>query len=758
MIKNKKDVKRLEAELQSLLHHLHQFTEENFNQKIKDVWKKLQLHIGNENLKKLPVDTISTLEKGMPINVLLNNGFRTIYDLKNHAPEDLMRINGIGEKSAYPIYEAVAKIKESVYEQANPRVNPDQLSPEAVELLETIYKKWELSELAASLKTNVETLNDTIHPVIETAKKRRNFISSLFQSRETKAEIKEAFEQLNEVEFRKNLADLKKRQRYILTFSVNREELINHFVAENASYYTEIETITGFVLGEGEESLPAEIVEAVKNSPLDTTGLDVSLRKYQTFGAKYALYYRRTLLGDEMGLGKTIQALAMINHLAQNDQKYAMVVCPLSVLANWKREIKELSKLHTFIFHGSNRDEAFAKWQAQTGVLLTTYGHTSRMNVDEAFHLDVFIVDEAHYVKNPDAKRSQSVYKLADSAEYVLFMSGTPLENRLEEMKQLISVLQPEISNQLSQELHLLQPEEFKQLVAPVYLRRNRKEVLAELPELEIIPQWVNFGEEEKKLYDQAVMAGHVMAMRRAAWLGGSPEKSPKLERLLEICMDAAENGQKVLVFSFFRDVITTIQNHLQGKTFEPITGDVPNARRQEIIDDFTNAGAGSVLISQITAGGVGLNIQAANIVILCEPQWKPSTEEQAISRAYRMGQSRDVVVYRLLTEESIDETMLEILGEKANLFDLYARESDVASLALHEREEAEEEESLEQQVLRIEKERVEQKDVGKVSKKEMDSIEKECVEQKEYTSHGRSNNLSEIEKDLEDQKESLLK
>src|SRR5690625_734591 len=127
-------------------------------------------------------------------------------------------------------------------------------------------------------------------------------------------------------------------------------------------------------------------------------------------------------------------------------------------------------------------------------------------------------------------------------------------------------------------------------------------------------------------------MAGHVMAMRRAAWLGGSPEKSPKLERLLEICMDAAENGQKVLVFSFFRDVITTIQNHLQGKTFEPITGDVPNARRQEIIDDFTNAGAGSVLISQITAGGVGLNIQAANIVILCEPQWKPSTEEQQLA------------------------------------------------------------------------------------------------------------------------------
>ncbi|WP_212967528.1 C-terminal helicase domain-containing protein [Lederbergia ruris] len=126
-----------------------------------------------------------------------------------------------------------------------------------------------------------------------------------------------------------------------------------------------------------------------------------------------------------------------------------------------------------------------------------------------------------------------------------------------------------------------------------------------------------------------------------------------------------------------------TIQQHLYGKTFEAIIGDVPNARRQEIIDEFTRAQPGSALISQITAGGVGLNIQAANIVILCEPQWKLSIEEQAISRAYRMGQSRNVIVYRLLTEESIDVTMLEVLGEKSNLFDLYARESNVASLAL---------------------------------------------------------------------------
>lgn len=131
----------------------------------------------------------------------------------------------------------------------------------------------------------------------------------------------------------------------------------------------------------------------------------------------------------------------------------------------------------------------------------------------------------------------------------------------------------------------------------------------------------------------------------------------------MNICEEANDNGHKVLIFSFFREVISTVYNHLTDRAFEPITGDVRNDKRQEIIDEFTDAKPGSVLISQIKAGGIGLNIQAANIIILWEPQWKPSTEEQAINRSYRMGQSRNVVVYRLLTEDSIDASMLKLLG-----------------------------------------------------------------------------------------------
>lgn len=707
MIRKKEDVYELDRKLQIHKDQLERVNEEFFDEEINRAWKQLIIEAANEKLKNMPVDTISTLEKGMPINVLVSNGKRTIYDLKDDLPDDLMRLDGIGEKTAYPIYDAVQKIKKSVMEQAKPRMNPDRLSNTDYILLEAIYKKWRLVKRAEKLKEEFEQFYRSISPTIETAKKKQNFIFALFQSRKVKAEINEAYEKLNSEKFQKEVKSMENKVSRVVNFSINKRKLKQHFVEENASYYSEIEKVVGIKQTVVDEKIPSDIVEAVNQFPLNTNGLDVILRNYQSFGAKYALHFKRTLLGDEMGLGKTIQALAMIHHLYQNGKKYAMVVCPLSVLANWKREIKSRSQLNVFIFHGNRREEEFRKWQRETGVLLTTYEQTLRMDFREEEHkLDALVVDEAHYVKNPDAKRSQSVYRLTNVAEYVLYMSGTPLENRLEEMKQLISVLQSNIAERISRELHLLHPDEFKRVVAPVYLRRNRKDVLAELPELEIIEQWVEFGEEEWEIYRDAVLTGHLMLMRRAAWLGGSPSKSPKLERLLEICDEAKENGQKVIVFSFFRDVIDVVKKHLEGRTFEPITGGVPNARRQEIVDEFTKAEPGSVLICQITAGGVGLNIQAANIVILCEPQWKPSTEEQAISRAYRMGQSRDVVVYRLLTEDSIDATMLDVLGEKAQLFDLYARKSEVADMAMERMDEIDEE-TLKKKVLEKEKERV---------------------------------------------------
>jgi SNF2 family DNA or RNA helicase len=165
-------------------------------------------------------------------------------------------------------------------------------------------------------------------------------------------------------------------------------------------------------------------------------------------------------------------------------------------------------------------------------------------------------------------------------------------------------------------------------------------------------------------------------------------EKSSKATRLLELVSEAESEQRKVIVFSFFLDTIEKVGAMLGDKCIGPINGSVSPARRQEIVDEFDKAPAGSVLVAQIQSGGTGLNIQSASVVIICEPQFKPSIENQAVSRAYRMGQSRNVLVYRLLCEDTVDEKITALLEEKQAVFDAFADRSAVGeeSLELDER------------------------------------------------------------------------
>lgn len=705
MINKKKDVIELESKLNSIEAELKSNDALKFNQRITELWQYIKEREADEKLKNMPIDTISSIEKGLPVNQLINAGYQTVYDVSRFTVNQFLSVKGIGDKSAHPLKSSVEKIKQSVHLGTAGRINPDDLTRLDYDALEAIYLKHHILIENEHILKDIQNFRADFQKDFDSVKEQGNFIVSLFQLKEKKDKIQQSIQSLNDRNVTGRFKDIEDAYLKVINFKVDEQTLKADFIANNIKYYSEIESLTGQTNKKDAEDIPSELVEAVNAVELNTEGLDLTLRHYQAFGAKYMLYSKRVLLGDEMGLGKTVQALAVLNHLNHDGKQAFIVVCPLSVVANWKRETEKFTKLNALIYHGKDRDQVFKQWQEEKGILITTFSHTRNIDKDAVDHLDALIVDEAHYIKNPEAKRSISVYELAEKAEYVSFMSGTPMENRLEEMKQLISVLQENIADKISNELHLLEPKKFKREVAAVYLRRNRADVLGELPELEIIEQWSDFGQEEQVLYDQAVENGKVMTMRRAAWQGGSPDKSPKLDALREICEAARENGHKVLVFSFFRDVIETIQEHLTGQTFPAITGDVPNSDRQKIVDDFTSAEPGAVMVSQITAGGVGLNIQAANIIVLCEPQWKPSTEEQAISRAYRMGQSRNVMVYRLLTEDSIDGSMLEVLAEKSQLFNDYARESEVANIA-QETEEISEA-SLTQKVLEMEKERL---------------------------------------------------
>jgi SNF2 family DNA or RNA helicase len=425
--------------------------------------------------------------------------------------------------------------------------------------------------------------------------------------------------------------------------------------------------------------LPSEIVESIEAFQLNTSLLVVSLRGYQRFGAAFALVQRRVILGDEMGLGKTVEALAALAHLRATGGSHFLIVSPASVMANWHHEIRRHTDIDdVVILHGSARDRRLDRWETEGGVALTTFGTVGSLRLPTtgpAAAPALVIVDEAHYIKNPEAKRTKAVRRWLMQADRVLLMTGTPMENRIEEFENLVSHVSPSTARQMER-VYEFGADAFRRSLAPVYLRRNQIDVLDELPERIEAAEWVTLDGPAGRAYRQAVAGGNFMAMRRAAFMTPNPADSPKLARLREIVDEAMDNGRKVVVFSYFLDVIDRVAAALGDDLAGTLTGQTPAAERQDVVDRFTSLDRPGVLVAQIDAAGVGLNIQAASVVILTEPQWKPSTEEQAIARCHRMGQVRTVEVHRLLSEDSVDELMVAALADKSALFAEYVRKS----------------------------------------------------------------------------------
>ncbi|GHE02997.1 SNF2-related protein [Streptomyces alanosinicus] len=457
------------------------------------------------------------------------------------------------------------------------------------------------------------------------------------------------------------------------------------FELRSAEYYGLLAEISGRApdTAAAEGFLPEGIAERVRGQRLDDSRLRVSLRGYQAFGARFALTQRRVILGDEMGLGKTVQAMAALTHLAAEGQSHFMVVCPASVLVNWTREIEGRTSLHVTPLHGPDRHEAFAYWKGRGGVAVTTFDALRGFPVPGGGEIGMLVVDEAHAVKNPKTLRSQAVTRWAATCERVLFMTGTPMENRVAEFRNLVRMLDQAVADRVGDQAGLPGSVAFRTAVAPVYLRRNQVDVLAELPALQQTDEWEEPSASDEEAYREAVLSGNFMAMRRAAY--ARPEKSAKLVRLREIVHEAGENGLKVVVFSTFRDVLGVVRDALGagprtgGRVIGPLTGSVSPERRQALVDEFAAVSGPAVLLAQILAAGVGLNLQAASVVIICEPQIKPTIEQQAVARAHRMGQVRPVRVHRLLAPGGVDEQMVTMLKRKARLFDRYARRSAMA-------------------------------------------------------------------------------
>jgi SNF2 family DNA or RNA helicase len=638
-------------------------------------------------LAEIPIETLREVtESPLRIETLRKYGFTSMASVYHASESQLEKINGITADAAGEIKEIASRIYDSIADSVDFSFDINSFNESDIEVLESVQEVEGIRRHLRGKREKLSELANDLQQLTRRAEPLQSRLRWLFTKGLDKASALEAAETISSL-----MADpvttvlITATEAAIEARNQAKESAaLDDFKTRSSDYYAILDEIAGRSRVLGANALNEELIERIESQELNSSLIKATLRRYQVFGSKFALAQGRIILGDEMGLGKTIQAISLIAHRHHLGARRTLVVCPASVLINWQREFMERSDHEPIKMHGAVTKGEFARWRESGGVGLTTFDTLKTLAISNeefaALDLDTVVVDEAHYVKNVDTGRTRTISRWISGVPHVLFMTGTPLENRVGEFVNLAGLLDKTFANSLDRFALAAGAETFRRSVAPMYLRRNSSEVLTELPDLIEVPEFCDWEGVDRHFYRMAVASGNFMAMRRAAYRSATPEVMPsKLVRLIEITEEAFASGQKVVIFSFFRDVLNLISSTLGEKALGPITGSTPPAQRQQLVDSFRDREHSAALIGQIQAAGTGLNIQAASVVILCEPQIKPSLEAQAIARARRMGQIRNVQVHRLIIPSSVDTTMLEMLERKIKDFDDYARESALA-------------------------------------------------------------------------------
>ena len=635
-------------------------------------------------LKGISIDESTREKKGIRIKPLKEAGYETMADVYSASEYNLAAVYGISHDIAFTIKRIADGYAKKASKDLKIKLSYDNKSKAATDVVIKLYNYINKQKKLTEIHNMLDKYKDFFDKSLETLRKIETGRFWAFYDDEYKYNIKDAYNNFGSMIYGEFGRLVKGSYNNYMSSNSNPNSNVawEDFKANSILYYNIIEEICPGVLGNDDSlyGLPEELAREIQDEAIYPDGLLCTLRRYQEWGVKYILHQERVLLGDEMGLGKTIQAIATMVSLRNTGATHFVVICPASVLSNWCREIQKHSKLKVLKAYGKDKNNVIKTWIKIGGVIVTNYESTKAFILNPTFRFSLLVVDEAHYIKNKGTARSERTIQLSKHADRLLFMTGTALENKVDEMISLIEVLRPNIASDIRGIAFMSSAPQFRQKIAPVYYRRKRVEVLTELPDLIDSEEWCTMTPEEEYVYEEAILSKSHMAARRVSWNAPDLKYSSKMNRLKEIIEDAKNDDRKVLVFSYFLDTIARIQEALGTQIcLNPINGSVNVNRRQEIIDEFENAPAGTVLCAQIQSGGTGLNIQAASVVIICEPQVKPSIENQAISRAYRMGQSRNVQVFRLLCENSIDERMLDILKDKQAQFDAFADKSVAA-------------------------------------------------------------------------------
>jgi superfamily II DNA or RNA helicase len=435
--------------------------------------------------------------------------------------------------------------------------------------------------------------------------------------------------------------------------------------------------------------------------------LEAELRPYQEEGyrwmARLAQWNAGACLADDMGLGKTVQAIAILLNRAEAGP--ALVVCPASVVGNWINEIRKFAPtLNPINLRNTNRDDTFGNI-APFDVLIITYGllqsEEERIGKQE---WSTAILDEAHAIKNTQTKSSKAAMNI--NAGFRLMLTGTPIQNHLGELWNLFNFCNPGLLGTLQQYNerfvnplkigNQFQKQHLKKLISPFILRRTKNTVLDELPPKTEITHTIELSDKEMAFYEalrrQAIETietsdapqgqqhlkalAEITRLRLACCNTALVDKtldlpSSKLDAFFEIIDELIENKHRALVFSQFIGHLAIVRKELEKRkiNYQYLDGSTPLPEREASVKAF-QTGKGDLFLISLKAGGLGLNLTAADYVIHLDPWWNPAIEDQASDRAHRIGQNRPVTIYRLVAKNTIEEKILQLHSTKRDMAD----------------------------------------------------------------------------------------
>ncbi len=461
--------------------------------------------------------------------------------------------------------------------------------------------------------------------------------------------------------------------------------------------------------------------------------LHAELRPYQEQGSRWMFdrleRFGGALLADDMGLGKTVQTIALIERmfpLSLEDSGVVMVVATASLLGNWQAEIHRFAPGRKVrILHGASRDAE--RERVQSGdVVLTSYGTLAR---DLAWHLKrqyrAVVVDEASLMRNPDTDHAKAIAKLKSSRRIAL--TGTPIENGVRDLWAIFRFIQPgwlgtreEFKDRY--ETPLLLPEtaagvleRLRLKTSPFLLRRTKEQVAPELPSKLFIDEFCDLSPDQQAVYKELLTEGRkrvdaiadsgnkgaarmqmltaLLRLRQTccdlALLGNErfnqllvAKRSAKLNRLLELIEEAVNGNHRMLIFSQFQTQLREIEKCIAERGWQSLRLDGGTRNRQQLVDKFQQPDGPPVFLISLKAGGYGLNLTAADTVVHFDPWWNPAAEAQATDRAHRIGQTRPVTVYRLLTRGTVEEKVVKLQAKKRELASAIDDENGVGDAA----------------------------------------------------------------------------